>query len=201
MDEQATQVVPVVGIEKLYVAKLLKDSLEGVTFDIPKYLAGIKEISIKPKVNIDEFYAENKLWASESTLASVDVEVNLVDFTTDDECYVFGHTKDGKGGIIYKDDDVAPQLAILIKANKKGGGIRYLALYNGQFSISDEDYKGKEGKSNFQAKKAKATFAPLKYNGQWKYKIDSEDGMTDQEFFSKVLGVEGMLADKTTEGA
>ncbi|QDY18236.1 major tail protein [Clostridium botulinum] len=181
------QVVPVVGLEKLYAAKIIKDDNTGVIFDTPIYLEGIKELSIKPKITTDDFYAENKLWLSESTLANVDVEADITDLNTENEVFLLGHKLAIEGGIIYSDDDKAPDVALLYKANKGNGKARYGILYKGTFSISDEQYKGKEGKSNFQAKKLKATFAPLHFNGRWKYKVDEEEGMTDEKFFKEVI--------------
>lgn len=179
--------VPVVGLEKFYVAKITKDDSTGATFDVPKYLEGIKEIGIKPKITTDEFYAENKLWLSESTLANVDIEINITDLSAQDEAYLLGHKLSAEGGVIYSDDDRAPEVAILFKANKGNGKGRYVTIYRGSFQISDEDYKGKEGKSNFQSKKLKATFSPLHFNGMWKYKLDEEQGASDDFFKSVVI--------------
>lgn len=187
----ANEIVPVVGLEKLYVAELTKDDIAGATFDTPKYLAGVKEIAIKPKVAVDEFYAENMLWLSDTTLANIDVEVNIADLTDEDEAFLLGHKLAAEGGVIYDESDVSPEVAILFKATKGNGKGRFQILYKGKFSISDEDYKGKEGKSNFQAKKLKASFAPLHFNGRWKYKVDEDSTGAPPnlktEFFKTVI--------------
>lgn len=189
MPEQVTtaQVVPVVGFEKIYVAHKLQDDIQGIKFDTPRYLPGVKELGLKPKESKDEFYAENKLWISETTLASVETELDITDLGKEDENYCMGHKLAQEGGVMYHDDDKAPELCILGKAIKGNGKARYIAIYNGAFGISDETYKGKEGKANFQSKKLKGTFAPLKNNGLWKWKIDEEDGMTDEKFFKEVI--------------
>jgi phi13 family phage major tail protein len=185
------QIVPVVGLEKLYVAKILKDDATGVTFDIPKYLPGIKEITLKPKVNSDEFYAENILWMSENTLANIDVEVDITDLDEEDESLLLGHKLAEGGGVIKSADDKAPDVAILYKSNKGNGKARFQVLYKGNFAISDEAIKGKEGKSNFQAKKLKATFAPLHNNGMWQYKVDEDSAGApadlETKFFASVI--------------
>ncbi len=87
MEERVEQVVPVVGLEKLYVAKITKDDIAGTIFEKPRYLEGVKELGIKPKITTDEFYAENKLWLSESTLANIDVEVDITDLGTQNEAF------------------------------------------------------------------------------------------------------------------
>lgn len=180
-------VTPIVGLEKLYVAKILQDDNTGTKFDVPKYFPGVKEIGMKPKVNSDPFFAENKLWQSEDTLESIDVEIDITDIVPEEESFLLGHTLAEEGGVIYSENDKAPEVALLFKSNKGNGKGRYIVLYRGTFAISDESYKGKEGKTNYQTKKLKATFAPLKNNGRWKYKVDEEQGMNDEKFFKEVL--------------
>lgn len=177
----------IVDLKKLYVAELKEDSQTALTFDTPKYLEGVKEIGVKPKVNTENAYAEGIIWNTETTLESIDVEIDLTDLLTENEAFLLGHKIAKTGGIIYNESDEAPEVAILWKAVKSNGKARYIALYSGQFSMSDEAYKGKEGKANFQSKKLKATFKPLKKNGMWKYKVDEEEGMTDEGFFKAVV--------------
>lgn len=183
MDEK---VVPIVDLKKLYVAKVLTDA-ETTTFDTPKYLEGIKELALKPKVNSDEFYAEGILWLSDTTLANVDVEIDITDLKKEEEAFLLGHKLATEGGIIRSANDKAPEVALLYKSIKGNGKARYGIMYKGTFSVGDENYKGKEGKANYQTKKLKGTFAPLHSNEMWNYKVDEEDGMTDEEFFASVI--------------
>lgn len=185
------QIVPIVGLEKLYAAKILKDDESGVEFDTPKYLPGIKEIALKPNISTEPFYAENIEWLSETTLANVEVEVDIADLSDEDEAFLLGHKLAKEGGIIKSANDIAPDVALLFKANKGKGENRYQILYKGNFSTSDDSYKGKEGKSEFQSRKLKASFAPLRHNKMWMYKIDSDspnvpEGL-DKTFFKEVI--------------
>ncbi len=135
----------------------MQDDINGMKFDTPRYLPGVKELGLKPKINVDDFYAENKLWLSDSTLANVDTELDITDLDKENENYCMGHKLAEEGGVMYHDDDKAPSLAILGKAIKGNRKARYIVIYNGTFSIGDESYKGKEGKSNFQTKKMKGS--------------------------------------------
>ncbi len=183
----ANKVVPTVDLKKLYVAEVKEDGALTTTFNTPKYFEGIKELALKPKVNSDEFYAEGVLWLSETTLANIDVEIDITDLEKEEEAFLLGHKLAAEGGIIRSANDKAPEVALLYKTIKGNGKARYGILYKGTFSIGDENYKGKEGKANFQTKKLKATFAPLHSNEMWSYKIDEEDGMTDEKFFKTVM--------------
>ncbi|MGO5075187.1 major tail protein [Clostridium sporogenes] len=180
------KVVPIVDLKKLYVAKVLTDAAT-TTFDIPKYFEGVKELGLKPKVNSDDFYAEGILWISETTLANIDVEIDITDLKKEEEAFLLGHKLAAEGGIIRSAKDKAPEVALLYKALKGNHKARYGIMYKGTFSVSDESYKGKEGKTNFQTKKLKGTFAPLRSNEMWNWKVDEEDGMTDEKFFKQVI--------------
>ncbi|HCL4466700.1 TPA: phage tail protein [Clostridium botulinum] len=182
----ADKVVPIVDLKKLYVAEVKEDGLTTV-FGEPRYFEGIKELGLKPKVNSDDFYAEGILWLSDTTLANIDVEIDITDLKKEEEAFLLGHKLATEGGIIRSANDKAPEVALLYKAIKGNGKARYGIMYKGTFSIGDESYKGKEGKSNYQTKKLKGTFAPLRSNEMWNYKVDEEDGMTDEKFFKEVI--------------
>lgn len=187
----AQQIVPVIGLEKLYIAKIIKDDITGATFDTPKYLAGVKEISVKPKVSTESFYAENILWLSDTTLGDIEVGINITDLVDEEESFLLGHKLATEGGVIKSADDIAPEVAILYKSNKGNGKGRYQVLYKGKFTLGDDQIKGKEGKSNFQSKELKATFQPLHFNKMWQYKVDEDSSSApadlDTKFFESVI--------------
>lgn len=178
----------IVGVEKFYFAPIKSDiPNQTPDFEKPQYFEGIKELGLKITINTEKLYAENKLWESDTAFDSTEATINIVDLLTQQESLILGHEISTEGGLIYKDSDKATPGAILIKANKANGKARYIILYNNTFADSDESYKGKEGKTDFQTKSIVATGAPLKSNGMWKYKIDEEDGMTDEKFFNSVI--------------
>lgn len=177
----------ITDLKKLYAAKILTDTQEVATFDTPIYLAGVKEIGLKVKINTEPAYAEGVVWDTDTTVEGIDVEIDVVDLITKEEAFLLGHKISEEGGIIYNAADKAPEVALMFKAMKSDGKARYVVLYRGSFADGDESYKGKEGKTDFQSKKLVGTFAPLKHNGNWKYKIDEADGMTDENFFKAVL--------------
>lgn len=188
----------IIGIEKLYYAKITKDDNTGLTFATPNYLAGVKEIKISPKVSTEKLYAENKLWEQATTLDDIEVSINIADLTNAELADLLGHTLATEGGIYAKDSDEAPYIALLYKANKSNGKARYGVLYKGKMELPDDSAKGKEGKTDFQTPEMKATFQPLQNNGMWKYQVDSDDANCPENinatFFASVI-VPG--ADKT----
>lgn len=181
----------IIGLEKLFYAKITQDDAKEIKFDIPSYLAGIKEIKIAPKSNTEKLYAENKLWDQATTLQDVDVTVNLADLTSGQSADLLGQTVAAEGGVYASDSDIAPYIALLYVANKANGKKRYGILYKGKMELPDDSAKGQEGKTDFQTPEMKATFQPLQNNGMWKYTIDEDDpncpADIETKFFASVI--------------
>lgn len=181
----------IVGIEKLYYAKIMQDDNVGLKFDVPTYLEGVKEIKISPKVSTEKLYAENKLWEQATTLDSIEISLNITDLTNAQLSDLLGHTLAKEGGIYAKDTDQAPYIALLYKANKSNDKARFAALYKGKMELPDDSAKGKEGKTDFQTPELKATFQPLQNNGMWKYQVDNDDpncpATIEVDFFKSVI--------------
>ena len=192
------KILPVVNVSKLYVAHLLTETDGSITFDTPKYLEGVKQIGIKPKQNSDPYYHEGRKVLEEQTLQDVKVTLNITDLTDEDECYVMGHKLAKTGGVIKNDNDIAPTLAVLYKAEKSQGIDKYGILYAGTFGLSDEDLKSKEGKANFQAKKIEASFRPL-INGLWQYNVCSDSPNVTTEFLKNFFKQVTIAEEKEDE--
>lgn len=148
----------IVGVEKLYYAKLLTDTAGALTFDTPVYLPGVQKIGFKPKYNKAIQYGENKIWDQVNTFDSADVSVQRADLTSAERADLLGQTIAALGGVFNSSEDVAPYVATLYKANLANGGFRYGVFYKGKYGPPDEDYAGKEGKTDFQSPSIAATY-------------------------------------------
>lgn len=181
----------IIGLEKLYYSKITKDDSTGLTFSVPKYLPGVKEIKIAPKTNTEKLYAENKLWDQSTTLQDVEVTVNLVDLTNAEQADMLGQTVAAEGGVFASDGDIAPYIALLYISNKSNGKKRYGVLYKGKMELPDDSAKGQEGKTDYQTPEMKSTFQPLINNGMWKYQVDEDDpdcpSDIETKFFESVI--------------
>jgi len=167
--------MPIVGIEKLYVAIQTKDNLTGLTYNPPKYYDGVKTLLIKPKQNTEKLYAENMLWDQATTLDSVDIEADLADLSSAQRVELLGQTNAAVGGVYASGSDIAPYVALLYKATLREGAKRYGVIYKGAFQIPDDLIEGQEGKVKFQPPKVVAIFQPTKFNGMWEYHVDTTD--------------------------
>jgi phi13 family phage major tail protein len=164
----------VTGIEKVYIAKQTLDALAGLTYAPPAYYEGIKELGVKPKVNNTKLYAENKLWDQANVFDSADIDIILASLSSAQRAELLGQTIAALGGVYATNTDIAPYVALLYKANIRGG-YRYGIFYKGLFTLPEDTAKGQEGKLEFQTPKITAVFQPTLYNGFWEYHVDTMD--------------------------
>lgn len=180
-----------VGIEKLFYSILTKDDTTTLTYGVPVYLPGVKEITVNPKQNTEKIYAENKVWEQDTSLESIEVGINLADLTNAEKAKLLGHTLAAEGGIFAGGKDSAPYIALLYKANLSGGGYRYQVLYKGKLGLPQDSVKGEEGKKDYQTEEMSGIFQTTKKNGMWKYQVDSTDDLVpadiDTTFFASVI--------------
>ncbi|WP_019850627.1 major tail protein [Desulfitobacterium sp. PCE1] len=181
----------IVGLEKLYYAKLTEDKIAGATYETPIYLEGVKEISIAPKVSTVKAYAENRAWAQVTSFDDVEVSIDLIDLTNAQRADLLGSDLAVEGGVISKVNDTAPYIALLYVANTSDGGKQYGVLYKGKMELPEDSAKGQEGTVNFQSFSMKASFMPLRYNGMWKYQVSDKDPDCpvdiETKFFEEVI--------------
>lgn len=179
-----------VGLEKLYYAILTKDDEASLTYETPVYLPGVKAIQVNPSAATEKLYAENMVWEQETALEEIQVTVNVADLSNKDSAILLGQTVATEGGVYASEDDEAPYVALLYKANKTNKQARYQVLYKGKFSISEENKEGKEGSVNFQTPSINAVFQTTKNDGNWKYQVDTDDEDCpvdiDTSFFAEV---------------
>lgn len=183
--------MPVIGVKQLHFAQIqgYNDDVTKTTYETPILYEGVKQIQAKPKVQSLEIYGDDILKTKISNVPTIDVNINVIDLTDEQEAYLLGHKLAEDGGIIYNENDHAPTVAMMFKSPKAEGGDRFIIYYAGQFEPYDSDIKGQEGKTTPTYTKLQGTFRPLS-NGLYKHRFDSDSPNVSEEkiknFFTKV---------------
>lgn len=180
--------MPIMGIEKLYVAKQLTDTSKGMTFTVPKYFKNVQAIDIKPKTNSAKAYAENRLIDQATLFDSAEISVSRYSMTSAERAFILGQAISKEGGSISSDTDVAPYVALMYKAPIKVDGVtgyRYGVIYKAMFTPPEENMKGLEGKPDLtQVAKLTGSAQPTEWSFRdqensekhpWEYHVDTTD--------------------------
>lgn len=179
--------MPLMGIEKLYVAQQLTDTSGGMTFSTPQYYKNVQELSIKPKTNNTKAYAENRIVDQATQFDSADISMSRYSMSSTERAFLLGQSLAGTGGSISADSDTPPFIALLYKAPIKVDGVmgyRYGVIYKAMFEPPDEDMKSLQGKPDLsEVPKISGTAQPTEWSFKdgdktkhpWEYHIDTTD--------------------------
>lgn len=163
------------GFENLHYAKLTKDDETGVTYEKPKRFPGAVSINDDEQSNTADLYADNKLWETRRVFSKGEIELVVADLPPDIHAELCGHTIDSHGKIIHSANDVAPYVALLGEFKKGDGTKRCFKLLKGQFAVVGVEGETENDSPEFRTATLNATFAARKYDGNYKYVIDSTD--------------------------
>ena len=137
--------VPRIGVDMLYVAKVLTDTETGTTYDTPKRLMGLNNIGYDPATQSASYDADDGTYESYSADGDTTVTIRQADLTPEDYAYLFGVTRDTNGIITESAEDSAPYVAVGFRSQKSDGSYRYIWVLKGRASKGSETYQTKSG--------------------------------------------------------
>lgn len=181
-------VAKVVGAKRLGYALVQKNTSDSLTFGDVKFLARMKKISMAPS------YAENELDSNDAVeeegneITGWTVTVDATGVKPETEAELYGHKMDANGGMIEKEGDQPPKIALLAElsmskdANNTTNS-KFVVLYCGAAKHPTEEGESKT-KSGFTYSTPTIEFSFGKaLNGLLKYSI-----RTDAENYNKEIG-------------
>lgn len=165
-----------IGFENLHYAELTKDDETGIAYGEPQKLPGAVSINEEAQSNTAELYADNRLWESMQVFSKGEVELVIADLPLEVYAKLCGHKIDSSGKLIFNAADVAPYIAIMAEFLKGDGKTkRYFKLLKGQCAEVGLEGETKNDSPEFKTFTLSATFMARKYDGNYKYVIDSAD--------------------------
>lgn len=163
-----------VGLKDVSFAKLLTDTISGVTYDTVKKYERSVSAKITPKTNSENLYSDDNIEDVLISFNEVDVEIELNQLSTATRSLVQG-SKVVNGILVETKDDIAPYLAMVFKSKKSDGSYRYVCFYKGKFELAEDDYSTIEDKAKAQTAKLKGTFICRDYDNAYRLMADSDD--------------------------
>ncbi|EJW14218.1 phage tail protein [Paenibacillus alvei] len=88
---------------------------------------------------------------------------------------LLGSKLNDKGLLIDNADDQAPEVALGFRRSMSDGSFRYTWLLKGKFKLPTEEAKTKEGTPAFQTPTITGTFLKRQFDGNWRFRADSND--------------------------
>lgn len=175
------------GIKNVHYA-LVKSTDNGTyTYDAPKPLKGAVSISLSEETNSIKEYADNGVWYQGNSLSGYTGSIEVEDLEKAIEAELLGHKIDSKGGMIVKDTDDAPEIALLFEfalADAKATAKRGI-LYRCKLAKKEEKGTTKEDKITIEHTTLDVS-ASARPDGLVKYSCESTDAELFGNWFTAV---------------
>lgn len=126
------------GIDKVYYAKLLTDTEEGITYDTPKFLCPVAELGKETETSSEAHYYDNKSLISITCEGADTVTLTTSVIPLAVLADLTGRYFDESIGAMSENAGNAPDIALLYRTKGTDGYYRYVVRYKCKASIPSE---------------------------------------------------------------
>lgn len=161
---------PKIGLDKVYIAKVLSDDANGITYDTPIALPGGVNATVNPNSDVATDYADNGAFFAANNRGNTEMNLELIDIDSDTLALMLGQTKTA-GITVEKPLDQAPYFAVgfrvWIAGTDANGNNRYQYFWyaKGKFSVPETGGETKKESMDFMHVSMTAQFVQTIYNG------------------------------------
>mgnify|MGYP005804986759 FL=1 len=126
------------GIDKVMYAKLLTDNDEGITWETPKELAPIAELSKEVETSSESHYYNNQPLISLTSQGADTLTLSLSAIPLEVLADITGRYFDEATGAMSENSGTAPDIALLYRTKGTDGFYRYVVRYKCKCTIRSE---------------------------------------------------------------
>lgn len=161
---------PKIGLDKVYIAKVLSDDENGITYDTPIALPGGVNASVNPNSDVATDYADNGVFFVTNNRGNTELTLEMIDIDADTLALMLGQTKTN-GITVEKPLDQSPYFAVMFRvwiAGTDANGnnrYQYFCYAKGKFSVPETGGTTKKESIEFGHINLTAQFAQTVANG------------------------------------
>ena len=127
------------GVDNLYIAKVLKDDIEGYECDTPIYLSPVAEIAKSTDSASEAHYYDNKAMIVVNSESADTITITMAPPVLEKLALIIGKSFDEETGMMIDSERVNDYWAIMYRTKGTDGKYRYVTRLKGQFNIPEED--------------------------------------------------------------
>lgn len=161
---------PKIGLDKVFIAKVISDSADGIVYDTPIALPGGVNATINPNSDVATDYADNGAFFAANNRGNTELSLEMIDIDADTLALMLGQTKTN-GITVEKPLDQAPYFAlgfrVWLAGTDANGNNRYQMFWyaKGKFSVPETGGETKKESMDFSHVSMTAQFVQTIYNG------------------------------------
>lgn len=164
-----------VGLEKIHIAKVTENTNSSYKTETPVPVPGAIEVNLEPTVQEAKLYADNGLYASETSISDIKVTMGIADLPTEIVNLLLGSEKAADGTVTTKVSDRAPEVALGFASNTSDGGEELVWLFSGKFKQPSENNKTKGESLEYTTPSIEGTFGQRKKDGALKTTVRTKE--------------------------
>lgn len=157
-----------IGMKDIYVANVIQNDSTGYKTDTPVKFAPALGAKITTKVNTTELYGDDAIEQSSSSLAEVDIELDVACLNLEQISMLYGQKIDKNGVLFDNADDLGNSVAIGFRNKMSNGLYQFTWLYVCNFAGEANSYESIQGKIKGQDLTLKGTAIPRVKDRQWR---------------------------------
>lgn len=146
MDKKTTRI----GLRNFYYKLLKTDDENGVTYETPVRIHGLREASLTPQTAEADLYADDGLYEYSATVTGFDITIGLADIPYEDRAKLLGYPIDENGRLTVTGNAIAPWVGITFEAERSDGSYDFLQVHKVRFAPIEESFETKGDSVNYQ---------------------------------------------------
>ena len=167
-------VAKTVGVKRAGYALVTKNTRDELTHGDVKHLSRVRKVSITPSYAENELDSNDAVEAQGNEIMGYTVSIDATGIDAETEAEIYGHKLDENGGMIEKDGDEPPELALLLELAMSGDNSKFVVLFCGSVKHPTEEAESKT-RSGFTYSNPTLEFSFGKaLNGLLKYSLRTD---------------------------
>ncbi len=158
----------IIGLKNIHIAPVTKNDISGYEVGTPVYLAPAITAKITAKSDTTNFYGDDTLQASISSLSEVTVELDLGSLDLDKIAMLYGQKIDNNGLLVDNSNDNGGNVAIGFQNKMANGQYQFTWIYCCNFAGESNEYDTIQDKIKGVNPTCKGTAVPRLDTGDWR---------------------------------
>ncbi len=165
-----------IGVDKLYYALMLSDTVGEASYANPEQIQGTTEIALTLNNTVGTFYADDGAYEAFTQQGDIEFAISLAGLSQEVRARLTGAQYDPLTGLaVDGQTDSPPNVAIGFRSQKANGQYRYVWVLKGKFSKANATYSTKGSTVTPQAEQYTYKALNRIYDNNWRQMLDSDD--------------------------
>lgn len=167
--------MPVVSVDSFHYGRVLTDTKDGITGEVPKAVPGLVEAGYNRNAQSATFFADGGPYATAVGAGEFDGSIGVADIPAGLSSGFYGDDYNSSTGELQLGDINSPDNFIQYRVEKSTGAWRYVTIYKAKFMPNEQTAQTRGGSVNFQTNGFSFKAANTVFNGKAARILDDDD--------------------------